>query len=1822
MKKLLFSLLLIVPGALAYSQISAPYNQSFDTTTTPLNWSTYNLGGDDWNFSTAADYDAILAGDHTGNSGNYAWVDFSSTDDDSVCLESPSIDVSGLTVPELTFYFFSHNTNSLDLNILFVEAWNGSTWVQIDSLQEDNGGWTEYIYDLTTFKYASDSVKIRFRAETGGGIDDYYNDLLIDDFNVAEQPTCPKVSNVLAYKLTADSVYLTWTSGVSDSSWIIEYDTAGFTLGTGMSISSGNDTVLIGGLFPDSAYEFYVRSICTVGDSSIWIGPLKVTTLISCPAPSFAIANLSNNSADVVISSGYYDSAYILEYDTTGFLLGTGIVVNSVNDTINISGLTGNTGYTFYLRSICTVGDTSLWVGPITITTFCDPDTTPWVDDVEAFVATTSSIIGNCWASTPSNTSSQYRWDIDDSGSTPSSGTGPSSARSGSKYFYTEASSGSGGDTAILTSPIIDVTNLSIPALSFYYHMHGISIGTLHVEVFDGSTWNNVLSIVGQQQPNQSDSWVKRVIDISSFGDTVQVRFLGVRGGSYEGDISLDDISIEEAPSCYDPNSLVVYDVRDDSVSLTWDTASTDSLYQIQYGPIGFTPGMGLFADTTHDSIIISNLDPAQTYDFYIRNICSVGDTSAWFGPVTITTACPDSGFMPPYLQDFGTYVPICWEEAVGVLTDTSFLTYGGSQWTDDGFGNVGSTGSARMEIWSTSRDEWLISPSIDLGSGSIDYQLEFDVALTEWNTTNSDTMQYDDTLALLISTDNGMTWSNANLLDVWNDGNEPSSTGDSKIYSLIGYTGLVKFAFYARSSVSGEDVNVYIDNFWVREVPLCVEPDSIYSVFVGEDSAVISWNQGPADSTWIVEYGISGFTQGLGMYDTLINDTTYFSGLLPNTSYDIYVRSICNTLDSSIWVGPFTFRTTCPAVFVAPYYDSVEDHLPVTNADISNCWSTNPSLTTSLFRWNVNGSGSTPSIGTGPSGAHSGVNYFYVEASDGSQGDSTFLYSPMVDLSGLSIPAISFFYHMHGEDMGSLHLDVYSGSTWNYDVWTISGEQHPSQGDQWTQAFVDLSTFNDTVQARFRVVRGSSYEGDVSIDNIAFEDGPSCFDPSGLTAVFIADDSVSLAWNAGLSDSTYVVEYGALGFVLGTGNQVDTTVNTIGVSGLSANSTYDFYLRTICSLGDSSKWIGPLTVKTNCATYVPPYFEDFSSFLPTCWESATGPLTTSSTLTLGNNDWIHALWTNQGIDSAVNLNIWTAHDEWLISPPIDLGSGSVDYIVEFDAAVTDWLVSGPDVMGATDVVNLVISVDNGNTWSDTNILLTIDQSSNVSNTGDHFYAILNGYTGIVKFGIYATSPGSTSDYDFHVDNFVVDTMPPCLDPYGLVAYGAGTDSILVTWISGPNDSVWLVEYGPTGFTPGTGTITTSTNDTVSVNGLSVDTEYDFYVRGICKGNDTSAYVGPATDTTLPLCLRTVAFTILTSDSTSINVGWNVDPSHTEFIVEYGPTGFTPGTGTTGTVLAPNNFYQATGLTPLTSYDFYVRAVCLSGDSSVWDGPFTGKTSCASTAATLPYLEDFSTWEPVCWSLMERNLATDSIFTDSTNSSWQEGGFANLGAAGATKLNIYGTSTKDWLISPSIDLGSDPSRHKIIEFDAALTDWVNASPPSSGFGFDDTVALIISPDNGITWDMANAVIVFDTANTPSYTGDHIYHALLGYSGVVKFGFYGVSTLSNEDNDFHIDNFSLKDSVYASVSEIINHGGKFLIYPNPNNGVFSIQNLGESAHSYISIVDIQGRKVFEKNIYINKGTQKQIRLSADTEKGVYILSINSNGVTSQHRVVID
>ncbi|MDB9990225.1 T9SS type A sorting domain-containing protein [Flavobacteriales bacterium] len=99
-----------------------------------------------------------------------------------------------------------------------------------------------------------------------------------------------------------------------------------------------------------------------------------------------------------------------------------------------------------------------------------------------------------------------------------------------------------------------------------------------------------------------------------------------------------------------------------------------------------------------------------------------------------------------------------------------------------------------------------------------------------------------------------------------------------------------------------------------------------------------------------------------------------------------------------------------------------------------------------------------------------------------------------------------------------------------------------------------------------------------------------------------------------------------------------------------------------------------------------------------------------------------------------------------------------------------------------------------------------------------------------------------------------IEACPTCPAPSNLSANTSTASTALLDWTGGssPFGGTFNIEWGPTGFNPGNGTIVNNINGVnYLLNGLGSITTYDYYVQEVCNANDLSSWVGPLTFTTI-----------------------------------------------------------------------------------------------------------------------------------------------------------------------------------------------------------------------------------------------------------------------------------------------------------------------------------------------------------------------------------
>jgi len=1185
------------------------------------------------------------------------------------------------------------------------------------------------------------------------------------------------------------------------------------------------------------------------------------------------------------------------------------------------------------------------------------------------------------------------------------------------------------------------------------------------------------------------------------------------------------DIGADEyiPPTCPVGYGTTSFNLTATSGDITWIPGANDTGWIVEYGPTGYTAGAGTSSQPSNDTTTISGLTPVTTYDVYIKGICGIGDTSLWMGPYTFTTRCvsslnglytidntiPTGGINYNSFADAMNALNIC-----GVSGPTTFHVNQGTYTEQVNLTSI--IGSSPVNTVTFKADPTNTAAAIMTYSANAtlnNYVVRFDGV----ENIIIDSLTINPTGATYAygfyfpTTANNITIKNCEI----NGNTNSTSSLAAAIYNQSGASNLSNNVTIDNNTINGGSYGVY---WWgggttTKENNLTFTNNKVLgfrsygTYFYYQDTVTIEDNlikQAAGSTSFgyaILSYYIDNSTVKRNDIEMTSTSTNYgimvgrYAGTSNEVSNNMIVLSANQTATGSAYGMYVNY-----ALNTKIYHNSIHVR------------SGSPTNTRALYL-----TGSTSTL----YGNVDIRNNIFVNSAGGFALDATAGASNTTFLSHLDYNVYSssgttpFRYNNQTYANLTLHqagslLD--SNSLYGNPGFVAGDDLHLLGAIAYDNGDATLGIMDD-IDGDVRPLSPSTGY-DIGADEYMI---PSCPSPYSIQAGTSGTTNINVTWTNGPNDVSWELQYGPAGFTLGTGTIVSSTTNPVNVTGLTPSTCYQFWVRSICSVGDTSVWQGPTTICTDCAP-LPDYCTDFESAsvgsLPLCWTSFINTTATAAYIqTYGFN-------ANSGTNCVRMYNQNDANATMMLIAPevstLSVGTHRANFWMRGDTTVTIGTMTNPTNPGT----------------------FTPFQTLQGLNTGSYtnFKVDFTGYTGTDTYIAFLWAPGATYD-NVYIDDFCWEVLPSC-------------EKAPVVTVLNPGQ-----------------------------------------------------------------------------DSTTLRVGWNLDTSQTSFITAYGPSGYDPITNTAGgdTVTTPFNLQIVTGLKSLTEYCFWVKAICTNGDTSAWSGPHCGSTGCPDGVA-VPYFQDFANYAsafpeditPQCWSEANGVLGAAPSFLAPGESLWEPDGLANNGTTGAARMNVAFTNRNEWLISPTFNFGPNPNVARIIEFDVAFTQAFGTGLPS-GFGPDDTVALVVSYNKGVSWKKADIIMQWDTSNEPTNVPSHVILEMKNTSGYVTFGFYGASTISNQSNDFSFDNFQIRDTTYLGVDEI-SFNNSFKVYPNPNNGEFTIQNIGDAQQSSVKLMDIQGRVVYDSKYYFNENGTKQIKVGK-LNAGVYLLLLQSDGKLEQHRIVI-
>ncbi len=474
----------------------------------------------------------------------------------------------------------------------------------------------------------------------------------------------------------------------------------------------------------------------------------------------------------------------------------------------------------------------------------------------------------------------------------------------------------------------------------------------------------------------------------------------------------------------------------------------------------------------------------------------------------------------------------------------------------------------------------------------------------------------------------------------------------------------------------------------------------------------------------------------------------------------------------------------------------------------------------------------------------------------------------------------------------------------------------------------------------------------------------PTCPQPTSLALVTADLTSATIQWTAGGTETEWQIEYGPVGFALGTGTLVTTSLNPYTITPLINNSFYQAYVRGICTPGDSSYWAGSISWNTynqdqymeadnacpvsdfiDISTTGLSYTMTIGSIVPLVLPFPLlyqGVLYTQATL--GNSGAIR-LGTTTGTISSFNATI--------------NATTAVGLYPFWDALQTSGTGVWSETIGTAPNRQFIVQwqKDNSvlNSNNNVNVELIIDEA-----TMEIFYVYDDVDCGnpLYNNGLSTTigAAGTNQDILISYNNASYLTNNSCAHlyytdcpkPTAFTITYLFQDEVGFTWSAGlAAETAWTVIYGPAGFDPLTsGTTITTTMAGAVLPGLTQLTQYDVYIYADCNASLQSNGLF-ATFMTTPFCSNPSAI-LNTNAVDSIFTAWTwaeSSPAYpsTGFNIQYGMSGFSPYSAAGTVINADNNFTDTIANSSFLAggvYQVYLQAVC-GVDTSLYVGPFS-----------------------------------------------------------------------------------------------------------------------------------------------------------------------------------------------------------------------------------------------------------------------------------------
>lgn len=1086
----------------------------------------------------------------------------------------------------------------------------------------------------------------------------------------------------------------------------------------------------------------------------------------------------------------------------------SGIVQVATEYPFTVDMLTPQTNYDVYVRAFCGGMDYSTWAGPLSFQTRCSMTSTiPYVENFDTYGTATSTSAASpgplptCWTRY-TNYTSPYPY----ISSTQHIGTG-------ALYFYSTTAYYS-----MAVSQQLDLSNYQANELnlSFKVLKTSASYGRLQVGVMTNpdsmGTFVLLKNIYSSDIPNNTE-WTEFNVTLpDQYTTPVYLAFRSPNEAtSY---VYLDDVNLEELPTCSEPRNLAVEQIQGTSAMVTWDESFFGTPdYVLQYSELGMD-NWSSPVTVSGTRYMLSGLTPNTSYEVRIYSDCSlqVSDTVS----TTFLTNCLsggavvfDAGTTTTYLVPLNNYYKYSYTQQIYLASEMNGPTDIKSISFDYAYATaMTAKTNCKIYLGHTSQSSF---------AGTTDYiplsnlQLVYTGSLNcsqGWNTFVLDNVfHYNGTDNLVLAVDDNSNAYNSSSYVFHYQTQDPDYR--TLYYYSDSYNtdpanppaaGASVSRTYNRSNVKfGGDC----DSVWV-----CAKPN-VYVSSVNNTDVTIDWAAGDSESSWAVEYkrtdDYTWTSEG-----TVSTNTYTFNNLNTGTNYDFRVCALCSSTDSSIWSTVSAF-VPCASISTLPYTQDFESATGSGSAHTVDLCLTRGTNSTTAYPY--------PSITYAHSGDYS--LYFYGASSTYSYlalpkiGESIQMDSLIVQFQALKTSAAYYVEAGIMEDPD----DISTFTT----LATFSPSQNSTTSNpNWEMSDFLTNTYTGSGRyVAFRIPQAAtSY---IYLDDIVVDYMPSCLHVTNLHLNDVTSTTAEVAWTPGQNEQMWYYVYGLKDSVdLSTATWLPTTSNPLTLTGLDPNTEYDFFVAADCNEPEPSQFM-KLKIYTTCdAISTIPYFENFdeyggvsgTAYYLHCWSRYNTYSTTSqypylSTTFASAPQSLYFYSTTSSTPHTYSMAILNE-----LAPSVNLNTLQARFKLRTSTA------------GYYMMVGVVTDPESPNSFV---ALDTVENSATA--TWEEFSVPFANYTGQ---GRYIAFKGVGALY---FDDLWIEEIPNCDAPDDLAINGITTHGATISWTAGDSETEWQVYVFPEDSSMNEVTpYSVQNTPTLTLTSLEVATVYQVYLRAVCPG--------------------------------------------------------------------------------------------------------------------------------------------------------------------------------------------------------------------------------------------------------------------------------------------------------------------------------------------------------------------------------------------------